>query len=99
MRGNLPILERAEYLSRASGGELAGDVVFEEPRERIPAGRGLVGDDAMTGGTADAVARQRSVLEVLARDVGVVDPIELEVRLGAGVGRRRRIVAVIGVEL
>src|SRR5215471_7440993 len=99
MRRDLLVLEWPEDLGRTPGGELAGDLVIEEPVERILAGRRLVGNDVMTRSTADAVARQSAIFEVLARDVGVLDPIELEVRLGAGVVRRSRIVAVIGVEL
>src|SRR4051812_13871842 len=64
MRGRVLVLERPEDVGGGSRRELAGDVVLEKPPERILARRGPVGDDAMARGAADAVARERAVLEI-----------------------------------
>ena len=43
--------------------ELSGDRMLEKVLQRVLAGRRAIADDAVAGGAADAVARQRPVLE------------------------------------
>src|SRR4030095_11567481 len=99
MRRDVLVFERAKYLGGFPGGELAGDVVIQEVLKGVLAWRRMVLDYVMTGSAANAVTRERAILEVSTGEVGIVYEIEFEVWLGSFVIRRSGIIPVIGVEL